>query len=229
MALTRPKIAQVNTVVTSIVDPITVLNRESTAANIDIGFVMNRGSAANVALFWDESAGSFVAAYTSSSGTTDANLVITSYADFRVGTLNISNVIADTMTVSGNITTTSGYFIGDGRLLSNVGEPDKIFKDASNVTVTSNYVNVAINSSNVAAFSSDGLSVSGNLRLLAAPLAAVYGGTGITSYAKGDILYASNTNVLSVLAAGSDFEFLQIDANGVPVWDTIDGGTYEGE
>lgn len=229
MALTRPRISQVNTLVTSIVDPITVLNRESTTANIDIGFVMKRGTEANVAFYWDESAESFVAAYTSSSGSTDANIIVSQYADFRVGTLNINSVVADQVNVTGNITTSLGYFIGDGSLLTGVAPPDKIFKDTSNVTVTSNFVNVAINSSNVASFGASEITISGNLKLLSAPLAAIYGGTGITSYAKGDILYASNTNVLSVLSAGNMYDTLQIDANGVPYWDTIDGGTYEGD
>lgn len=215
MGLTRPKIAQVNTVVTTISDPISVLNLNSTQANIDVGFIMNRnsGGIANVALFWDESANTFVTAFTSSSGNVNANIAITTYANLRTDTLTANTVTAD-------------FFVGDGSQLTGLGEPDNIKFEDSNVRVTADFVNVAISSTNVASFSDDGLSVTGNLRLLASPLAPIYGGTGITSYSKGDILYASNTNVLSVLAAGSDFELLQIDANGVPVWDTIDGGTY---
>jgi hypothetical protein len=215
MGLTRPKIAQVNTVVTSISDPISVLNLNSTQANIDIGFIMNRtgGTIANVALFWDESANTFVTAFTNNSGAIDANVVIEQYANLRS-----DNITANTITAN--------YFVGDGSFLTGLGEPDNIKYEDSNVTVTTDYVNVAISSVNVASFSDDGLSVTGNLRLLSAPLAAIYGGTGINSYAKGDILYASDTNILSVLAAGNDYELLQIDANGVPSWDTIDGGTY---
>ena len=52
-----------------------------------------------------------------------------------------------------------------------------------------------------------------------------YGGTGQASYAKGDILYASASNTLSKLSAGSDGQVLQLQ-NGVPVWSVLDGGSY---
>jgi len=44
-----------------------------------------------------------------------------------------------------------------------------------------------------------------------------FGGTGQTTYATGDILYASAANTLSKLAAGSDTEVLTLAA-GVPTW-----------
>lgn len=53
------------------------------------------------------------------------------------------------------------------------------------------------------------------------------GGTGITQYALGDMLYASSTNTLARLAIGSAGSMLQIASNGIPQWVTeIDGGTY---
>ncbi len=100
MALTRPRASQINTVITNVTDPLIVLNNGSTVANIDIGFVMNRnnGTLPNVALFWDESANTFVASFTTSNGTTNANVVISEYANVR-----------------------AKYFIGDGSQLSNIG------------------------------------------------------------------------------------------------------------
>ena len=56
-------------------------------------------------------------------------------------------------------------------------------------------------------------------------IGAVYGGTGQTTYAKGDILYASAANTLSKLPAGTDGQILT-QQNGVPVWGYLDGGTY---
>ena len=53
-----------------------------------------------------------------------------------------------------------------------------------------------------------------------------YGGTGLTTYATGDLLYASATNTLSKLAAGASGKVLQINGSGVPVWGDVDGGTY---
>ena len=52
-----------------------------------------------------------------------------------------------------------------------------------------------------------------------------YGGTGQSSYAKGDIVYASATNTLAKLAAGDNGQVLQLAA-GLPVWGDLDGGTY---
>jgi hypothetical protein len=51
------------------------------------------------------------------------------------------------------------------------------------------------------------------------------GGTGYTTYAKGDILYASAANTLSKLTAGNNGEVIQLQ-DGVPVWGVLDGGTY---
>lgn len=53
-----------------------------------------------------------------------------------------------------------------------------------------------------------------------------YGGTNQSSYATGDILYASAANTLSKLSAGAEGKVLQINASGVPVWADLDGGTY---
>jgi hypothetical protein len=52
-----------------------------------------------------------------------------------------------------------------------------------------------------------------------------YGGTGQTSYAKGDLLYASASNTLSKLTAGTNGQTLQLQ-EGLPVWADLDGGTY---
>ncbi len=51
----------------------------------------------------------------------------------------------------------------------------------------------------------------------------VYGGTGITSYTTGDLLYASATNVLSKLAATTNTFVLTL-TGGVPVWAAPSGG-----
>ena len=57
-------------------------------------------------------------------------------------------------------------------------------------------------------------------------IGATYGGTAQTSWAKGDLLYASGTNTLAKLAGGSDGQVLQMNSSGLPVWGTLDGGTY---
>jgi hypothetical protein len=52
---------------------------------------------------------------------------------------------------------------------------------------------------------------------LAGTLGATSGGTGLTSYTTGDIIYASATNTLSNLAAGTNGYILTL-ASGVPSW-----------
>jgi hypothetical protein len=47
----------------------------------------------------------------------------------------------------------------------------------------------------------------------------IFGGTGLTSYTLGDIIYASATNILSKLAIGTDGQVLTV-AGGVPTWAT---------
>jgi hypothetical protein len=49
------------------------------------------------------------------------------------------------------------------------------------------------------------------------------GGTNLTTYTTGDILYASATNVLSKLAVGTNGQVLTL-ASGIPSWATASGG-----
>jgi hypothetical protein len=54
-------------------------------------------------------------------------------------------------------------------------------------------------------------------------ISPLYGGTGLTSYATGDLLYASATNVLSKLTIGTVGQVLTV-AGGLPTWATGGGG-----
>ena len=51
-----------------------------------------------------------------------------------------------------------------------------------------------------------------------------YGGVGITSYAVGDILYASGSGTLSKLVVGSNTDVLTL-AGGIPTWAAPTGGS----
>ena len=53
---------------------------------------------------------------------------------------------------------------------------------------------------------------------LAGTLVAANGGTGQSTYATGDILYASATNTLSKLTKGSDGQVLIAGSTGIPYW-----------
>src|SRR5210317_1007926 len=50
-------------------------------------------------------------------------------------------------------------------------------------------------------------------------IGTIYGGTGLTSYTTGDILYASGTNTLAKLAIGTTGQVLKV-SGGVPAWGT---------
>ena len=114
MALTRPRIGQLNTNVFADADPITVLHAGATAANVDVGFLMNRanGLVSNVALYWNEAGNTFVTAFTSNSGATDTNVSVTSYASITTG-----NVV----TQGGIYTTTGLFWAGNNNVISTGG------------------------------------------------------------------------------------------------------------
>ena len=139
MPLTRPTAAQINTVITTINDPITVLNQGATLANIDVGFIINRngGALANTAIFWNESANTFVTAFTTTTGATNANISISEYANLRVGTLTATFVNTTGNIVSGG-NVTAPYFFGNGSQLSGViTSVTKIINGTSDVTAYS--------------------------------------------------------------------------------------------
>lgn len=66
--------------------------------------------------------------------------------------------------------------------------------------------------------SSDG-NVSGDA-ITSGTVGPTVGGTGITSYTTGDVIYASATNTLSTLPIGSNGQVLTVNPSGVPFWNT---------
>ena len=117
MALTRPKIWDLDTNIEYFKDPITVLHQGATQANVDVGFVFNRanGLVSNVALYWSESAQSIVTAYTTSTGTTDSNVTVGSYANLTVGNVLLVNgsILNVTGSINANISNTGNNYFGN--------------------------------------------------------------------------------------------------------------------
>ena len=66
-------------------------------------------------------------------------------------------------------------------------------------------------------FTGGPVTTSGVITLTSGPLIETYGGTHQTTYATGDMLYASAANTLSKLAAGANTNVLTLAA-GVPTW-----------
>ena len=61
----------------------------------------------------------------------------------------------------------------------------------------------------------------------ASTISATKGGTGLTAYAAGDIMYASAPNTLATLAKGQNGQVLTL-ANGLPTWAAPTGGSGGG-
>lgn len=62
---------------------------------------------------------------------------------------------------------------------------------------------------------------------VADPVTETHGGTGIITYAAGDIIYADGVDSLAALPKGSDGEFLSL-SGGLPFWTTNAGGDVSG-
>jgi hypothetical protein len=69
----------------------------------------------------------------------------------------------------------------------------------------------------------NGLTLTGTQFALTAPVTAVNGGTGQTSYTTGDLLFASNSTTLTKRAIGTEGYALRV-ASGVPSWQLLSTG-----
>ena len=101
--------------------------------------------------------------------------------------------------------TTLTYTAGDGLDLS-VGEFSTDLRANSGLQITSTELDLNLSAS----------SITGTLD-------ETDGGTGLTSYTTGDVLYASGSNTLAKLAVGSNTHVLTL-AGGVPTWAAGGGG-----
>jgi hypothetical protein len=161
------------------------------------------------AIVWQQFSGA--GTYTAGSGLT------------LTGTEFSVNVVSNGgLEISGNALQLQTNIAGDGLtltagVLAVVGTADRISVDSNSVDIASTYVGQS-------SITTLGTISTGTWN--ANTIATTKGGTGLTSYTTGDILYASGTNTLAKLAIGSSGKILQVNGSGVPVWADIDGGTY---
>ena len=127
MSLTQVRFSGINTNLTVFSDPVTVTNFGNTA-NRDIGSLFDRsqGGGSNVAIVWQESTSSFKLGYTSSDGTSNANLAFTGNANLRVGnvfaeSLNWSNGAPFSSSEPGPGTTGQLQYNNSGNFGSTIG------------------------------------------------------------------------------------------------------------
>lgn len=112
---------------------------------------------------------------------------------------------------SGSVTLQAPATAGSSVLNLPTGSGDLI-SSTSTSTLTNKTINGANNTiTNISAAS------------LTGAVDATNGGTGLTSYSTGDIIYASASNTLSKLAAGTNGYVLTLSA-GVPTWAAAGGG-----
>jgi len=147
----------------------------------------------------------------STSSTWNGNLISATYGG--TGVNNGSN----TITIGGNVSTGgavtfSGAYAFTGTLTA-----------ATSVTfpTTGTLVNTAVTS--LSSLATVGTITSGTWN--GTTIASGYGGTGFSTYAAGDLIYASASNTLSKLTAATNGQLLTL-VSGVPAWADLDGGTY---
>ena len=122
----------------------------------------------------------------------------------------VSNQIQLKSTIAGNgLTYSSG-------VVNVVGTNNRVDVSADAIDISSNYVGQT-------SITTLGTITTGTWH--GVTIGSGYGGTGLTTYAAGDILYASATNTLASLAKGTDGQLLTM-VSGVPAWQNLDGGTY---
>jgi hypothetical protein len=96
--------------------------------------------------------------------------------------------------------------------------------DASTVAFGAGGTVAYTNVTTLSSLSSIGTVTSGTWNATA--IGTVYGGTGLTSYTTGDIVYASASNTLSKRTIGSTGQVLTV-SGGVPTWSTPSTGADE--
>ena len=232
MGLTRPRFSQFDTTISSISDPITVLNKSSTLANVDVGFIINRngGALANTAIFWNEGANTFALAFTTNSGEVpNANISISEYANLRVGTLTATFVNTNGNIVSGG-NVTAPYFFGNGSQLSGViTSVTKIINGTSDVTAYSGG-NVAVTvggTANTVVFTSSNVHFAGSL----IPTANLTFDLGAPTKRWRDAYFSGNTIYLGnavISSSGTDIFISTTGGFGVPVGTTAQRTATQG-
>ena len=90
-----------------------------------------------MALYWNESSQSFVTAYTSSDGTTNTNIAVTSYANITTG-----NIVASAISVSGvdfttNVVSLQSQISGANTAIVTANTAMKAYVDAANTIQSS--------------------------------------------------------------------------------------------
>lgn len=225
----------VNTQSLLVSDNIFVLNSDldgATAPSQDAGMEVNRGSAANVSILWNESTDKWTF---TNNGTTYLNIASnTDVESLSVG----SNAYADLVGTSAN--NYAGFMANAANAYANtVGTSGNAYADLVGLSAN-NYAGLMANSSNGYAIT---VGASGNAYADVVGAAAntnasngsyistgvvkvPYGGTGLTTFTQNGILFGNTAGDLKVTAAGTEGNVLQVNDVGVPLFGMLDGGNF---
>lgn len=148
-------------------------------------------------------------------GTTnaDSGWVLTTNGTITIGTTALTFA---QFSGAGQITAGAGL-TKTGNTIDAVGTANRITVNADSIDIASTYVGQT-------SITTLGTITSGTWN--ATTIGPTYGGTGQSTYATGDLLYASAANTLSKLAIAVEGKVLQVSATGIPTWADLDGGTY---
>jgi len=212
-------------------DALYLLNSDETGTPThDSGFVVERGSSANVALIWDESADEFAVINTSETGTTAGNVNISSYANLQVANLSVAQIGAFTATgainfgsqAMTNINVDSGDMTGvtiSGALTWSAAQ-NLNSQALTNINVDSGAIDgttIGANSASTVVATQVDITAQGDIRLQ-----DTTGGQYVGFQAPGTV----SSSVLWTLpsADGSNTHVLQTNGSGVLSWVAPSGG-----
>ena len=128
----------------------------------------------------------------------------TNFGTVAIGTTKIGNS-------QGTAATASLEFYGTSFKLKNTSNVN-----VATFTPVSNTCNLDLNGGLLTKFTA-----STNAVWNGGTIGTIYGGTGLTSYIKGQVLYASGTNTLAKLNIGSFKQFLMVGSTGIPTWSNL--------
>lgn len=139
-----------------------------------------------------------------------------------VCTVNSGGTLGSTAITWSQFSGAGTYQAGTGLTLD--GNTFNVNGTTNRISVTSTAVDIASTYVGQTSLTTLGTVATGTWQ--ATSIKSNYGGTGLTSYTAGDLLYYSSGTALSKLGIGASG--LILSSNGTsPVWtDTIDGGTY---
>lgn len=146
------------------------------------------------------------------------------YVDYIKSKSGGNVTIVSDVVITGNLTIIGSSESGwNGNATSNLNMNQFCIVNAncitSNVIVVGNIYGFSPVTVNDDAVFKNDVRIEGNLTLMTHPLYPANGGTGISSYTVGDLLYASGSTTLTKLPIGNIGMTLTVSGNTIPSWD----------